>query len=150
NNFSLPHTDSQRAVDLLKSRFPAQAGDSDQIVFHTRDGKLTDASARAVIVPLLERIRQLPHVTAVVSPYQPGANAVSSSGSIGFATVTFDETANQLPKAAIDRVTKTAESARSAALQVELDGQAIEQAQQASLGFATAAGLLAAVVVLLL
>ena len=37
NNFSLPNTDSQRAVDLLQSRFPAQAGDADQIVFRTRD-----------------------------------------------------------------------------------------------------------------
>jgi putative drug exporter of the RND superfamily len=150
NNFSLAHTDSQRAVDLLKSRFPAQAGDSDQIVFQMRSGELTDASARAVIVPLLERIRRLPHVTGVVSPYQSGADAVSKSGSIGFATVTFDERANQLPKAAIDRVVKTAEAGRSRALQVELGGLAIEQTQQASLGVATGVGLLAAVLVLLL
>jgi len=38
NSFSLNGTDSQRAVDLLQSRFPAQAGDSDQIVFRTRSG----------------------------------------------------------------------------------------------------------------
>ena len=56
NNFSLPNTDSQRAIDLLQGHFPAQAGDADQIVFRTRDGKLTDASARAVIAPLLVRI----------------------------------------------------------------------------------------------
>ena len=31
NNFSLPNTGSQRATDLLTIRFPAQAGDSDQI-----------------------------------------------------------------------------------------------------------------------
>ncbi|HEX5146481.1 MAG TPA: hypothetical protein VFV85_05625, partial [Conexibacter sp.] len=30
--FSLPNTDSQRAFDLLKQDFPAQSGDSDQIV----------------------------------------------------------------------------------------------------------------------
>src|SRR6266513_2057131 len=77
NNFSLPNTDSQRAIDLLQGRFPAQAGDADQIVFRTRNGKLTDASARAVIVPLLGRIAQLPHVAGVVSPYDAGANAVS-------------------------------------------------------------------------
>jgi RND superfamily putative drug exporter len=47
-------------------------------------------------------------------------------------------------------VIKTAEAVRSPALQVELGGQAIKQAQQTSLGFATGAGLLAAVVVLLL
>src|SRR5437667_5764698 len=150
NNFSLPNTDSQRAVDLMQSRFPAQAGDSDQIVFRTRTGKLTDASARAVIAPMLVRIARLPHVAGVVSPYDAGANAVSKAGTIGFATVEFDQKANLLPKAAIDRVITTVESVRSTTLQVELGGQAIKQAQQTSLGFATGVGLLAAVVVLLL
>jgi RND superfamily putative drug exporter len=150
NNFSLPNTDSQRAVDLLQSRFPAQAGDADQIVFRTRTGKLTDASARAAITPMLARIARLPHVAGVVSPYDPGTNAISKAGTIGFATVEFDQTANQLPKAAIDRVITTAKSLRSPALQVELGGEAIKQAQQASLGFATGVGLLAAIVVLLI
>ena len=98
NNFSLPNTDSQRAVDLLQSRFPAQAGDADQIVFRTRAGKLTDPSTRAVIAPLLARIARLPHVAGVVSPYDAGANAVSQSGTVGFATVAFDQRANDLPK----------------------------------------------------
>src|SRR3954447_19271967 len=87
NDFSLPNTDSQRAVDLLQTRFPAQAGDADQIVFRTRVGKLDDASTRAVIAPLLVGISHLPHVAGVVSPYDAGANAVSSAGAIGFATV---------------------------------------------------------------
>jgi putative drug exporter of the RND superfamily len=150
NNFSLPNTDSQRAIDLLQSRFSAQAGDADQIVFRTRTGKLTDTSTRAVIAPALERIARLPHVAGVISPYATGARAVSKAGTIGFATVEFDQRANQLPKAAIDRVINMAEAVRSPTLQVELGGQAIEQAQQASIGFATGVGLLAAVVVLLL
>src|SRR6195256_112987 len=150
NNFSLPNTDSQRAVDLLKSRFPAQAGDADQIVFRTPHGKLNDASTRAVIAPLLVRIARMPHVAGVVSPYDTGANAVSKAGTIGFATVKFDQLASVVPKSAINRVINTAESARSSTLQVELGGQAIKQAQQTSLGFATGVGLLAAVIVLLL
>jgi RND superfamily putative drug exporter len=150
NNFALSNTDSQRAVDLLQSRFPAQAGDADQIVFRVPQGRLTDASARAVIAPLLARIERLPHVAGVVSPYQPGAGAVSKSGAIGFATVEFDQRANELPKDAIKRVIDTAASARSRALQIELGGQAIEQAQQEGLGVATAVGLLAAIVVLLI
>ena len=32
-DFALPGTGSQRAVDLLKERFPAEAGDADQAVF---------------------------------------------------------------------------------------------------------------------
>src|SRR5207253_5067903 len=102
NNLSLSNTDSQRAVDLLRSRFPAQAGDADQIVFRARTGTLTDASLRAVIAPLLTRIGRLPHVTGVVSPYATGANAIAKSGKIGFATVEFDQPATQIPKAAID------------------------------------------------
>jgi putative drug exporter of the RND superfamily len=150
NNLSLSNTDSQRAVDLLRSRFPAQAGDADQIVFRTRAGTLTDASTRAVVTPLLIRIARLPHVAGVVSPYDTGAGAISKSGKIGFATVAFDQRANQLPKAAIDRVITTATSARSPTLQIELGGEAIQQAQQTSLGFATGVGLAAAMIVLLI
>src|SRR5438309_8420529 len=90
NNFSLPNTDSQRAVDLLQGRFPAQAGDADQIVFRTRTGKLADASARAAIAPMLARVAGLPHVAGVVGPYDAGVGAVSKAGTIGFATVEFD------------------------------------------------------------
>ena len=150
NNFSLPNTDSQHAIDLLQGRFPAQAGDADQIVFRARTGKLTDPSARAAIASMLARVARLPHVTGVVSPYETGADAVSKAGTIGFATVEFDQRGNELPKPAIDRVIKTTEAVRSTALQVELGGNAIKQAEKTSLGFVTGVGLLAAVVVLLL
>ncbi len=38
DNFTIPGTESQHATDLLKERFPAQAGASAQVVFHSRDG----------------------------------------------------------------------------------------------------------------
>src|ERR1700730_18193259 len=150
NNFSLPNTGSQQATDLLTSRFPAQAGDSDQIVFHARVGKLGDPAIRRAVRATLGRVSTLPHVTAVVSPYAIGSRAISSAGTIGFATVTFDKRANELPKAAIQRVIASAQSARSPALQVELGGQAIQQAQQTSIGFATLVGIAAAMVILLI
>jgi putative drug exporter of the RND superfamily len=150
SSFSLPGTDSQRAVDLLKSRFPARAGDTDEVVFHARVGTLGSAADRAQIESTLGRIARLPHVTAVVSPFAPGQHAISRDGTIAFATVTFDKLANALSNATVDKVIATAESARSAGLQVELGGQAIEQAQQASLGFATVVGILAAIVILLI
>jgi RND superfamily putative drug exporter len=150
-DFSLPGSDSQRAVDMLKRDFPSQAGDSDQIVLHARGGKVTDAAVRAEVAPVLARIARLPHVTGVTSPYTPaGAKDVSKDGRIAFATVTFDQRANQLPDAAVKRVVSTAESARSATLQVELGGQAIQQVQRPSFGAATAVGILGAIVVLLM
>jgi putative drug exporter of the RND superfamily len=150
SDFTLPGTGSQRAVDLLQSRLPSQAGDADQIVFHARSGKLTNAAERAKIDAVLARVATLPHVTGVVSPYTHGQDTISRDGTIGFATVSFDERANALPKAAVERVVSTAESARSANLEVQLGGQAVEQAQQASLGFATIVGIAAAILILLL
>jgi putative drug exporter of the RND superfamily len=150
NNFSLPGTESQRAADLLKRDFPAQAGDSDQIVLAARQGAVTGAAVRSRVAPMLAAVARLPHVTGVVSPYTAkGARAISPDGKVAFATVTFDERANVLPPAATERVIRVAKGAGSPQLQVALGGQAIEQVQKPSLGAATAIGLLAAMVVLL-
>ena len=149
SDFTLPGTGTQHAVDLLRSEFPAQAGDADQIVFHARTGTLNAAAARTTIGTTLAQVARESHVTSVVSPYAPGAHAISRDGTTAFATVTFDQRADVLPKAAVNRVIATAEAARSARLQVELGGQAIEQAQQASLGFATVVGIGAAILILL-
>src|SRR5947209_2073816 len=150
SSFTLPGTNSQQAVDLLQSRFAAQAGDADKIVFHTKAGKLPDGAERAAVAATVARVAGLPHVTSVISPYAAGQNAISRDGTIGFATVNFDQRANALTKATVDRVISAAESARSATLDVELGGQAIEQAQQAPLGFATVVGIAAAIVILLI
>jgi len=150
-NFSLPGTESQRAADLLKRDFPAQAGDSDQIVFAAKQGKVSDPAVRARITPMLASVAKLPHVTGVVSPYAAaGARAVSADGHIAFATVNFDQRANELPKDAVKRVISVARGAGSSAVQVELGGQAIQQVQEPPLGAATAIGIVAAIVVLLL
>jgi RND superfamily putative drug exporter len=90
-------------------------------------------------------------VVAVTSPYGPGGSqAISPDGRIAFATVTFDKQAQDIPKAAIERVMSTAREAAAPGLQVELGGLAIEQTATTSLGSATAIGLAAAIVVLLL
>ena len=46
-NFSLPGTESQRALDLLKQEFPAQSGDVDTIVFHTANGTVDNPEVQA-------------------------------------------------------------------------------------------------------
>ncbi len=150
-NFSLPGTDSQRARDLLLSQFPSQAGDTDQIVFHTPDGRVAAPAVRSRITRMLSQVDGAPHVAGVVSPFsKQGTDAISKDGRIAFATVAFDERANDLPVSATNKVISIAEGARSSNLQVELGGQAIEQAQQPAFGFTTAIGVLAAIVVLLI
>ena len=147
-DFTLAGTQSASAQGLLKQSFKAQVGDSDQIVFHARAGKLS--ADRAVITATLARVAALPHVTAVISPFAPGQHAISSDGTNAFATVNFNQQAEKLPMTAIKRVMSVAELARSSALQVELGGQAISQAQGMSVGFATGVGILAAILILLI
>ena len=149
NSVTLPRTDSQRATNLLNRTFPAVAGDVDEIVLHARRGKITDASVRAVVRPVLTRIARLPHVTGIAGPYG-SPTSISRDGTIGFATVRFDERGDALPKDDVDRVVAIARSARSAQLQVELGGAAIEETERPTLGAATAIGIAAAIVVLLL
>ncbi len=118
-------------------------------MLRAREGQITDPTVRAQVEPMLKEVAALPHVTGVVSPYSPaGAHAVSTDGQIAFATVNFDKRANVLPKASIENVISTAERARSKQLEVQLGGQAIEQAQKPALGTATAVGLLAAMIIL--
>ncbi len=151
SNFTLGRTGSQRAVDVLKSRFPAQSGDSDQIVFKARAGTLADAGVRASIGPMLAAVARLPHVTGVTSPYQPNAGIrISKDKTIGFATVLFDQRANVLPLSAIKKVIARATSIRSDRLEVELDGQAIQQTEFTPPSATAGIGVLAAVVVLLI
>lgn len=152
NNFILPHSDAQRAADLLKRSFPAQAGDPDQIVFRLATGTVLEQPVRARIAGALSAVAWLPHVASVISPYAGSAagRSISADGRIAFATVVFDERANVLPRSAVERVVKLARAARGPGLQVELGGLAIETIEQPGFGLSTAVGLLAAVVVLLL
>ena len=151
NNFSLGHTDAQRAADLLKSHFPSQSGDDDQIVLRARTGTLMSPQLRSKASAMLVRVGRLPHVSGVISPYGPkSGRRFSADGKIAFATVLFDQRANLLPVGSVKSVVQTAAAIRSPQLQVELGGLAIEQTEIAPPASLTAIGLLAAVVVLLI
>jgi putative drug exporter of the RND superfamily len=152
NNFTLPNSDAQRASNLLTRSFPAQAGDRDTIVYRVASGNVGDPTVRARMSAMFAQVAKLPHVASVISPYggATSGRTISADGKIAFATVVFDEKANNLPKSAPERVVSVARAAARPGLQVELGGQAIEATEQAGFGISTAVGLLAAIVVLLL
>ncbi len=152
NNFTLPNSDSQRAADLLQKSFPVQAGDRDTIVFRVSSGKVTDPAVRARMNQTFAKVATLPHVTGVISPYAGATSgrSISKDGRIAFATVLFNEKANDLPKDAGERLVTVASAARQPGLQVELGGFAIESTQREGFGITTGVGLLAAIVVLLI
>ena len=68
NGASLPGTDSAKALQVLMRDFPAQAGDSDQIVVQARHGTLRSPAAKTAVTSMLARVARLPDVRSVVSP----------------------------------------------------------------------------------
>jgi putative drug exporter of the RND superfamily len=149
DSFSLPGTGSTTAQDLLTRAVPAQAGDSDTIVWQVSSGTVRSAAIAVRMSAMLKDVAGMPEVAAVVSPYGPhGARQVSANGQIAYATVNFTKQANDLQKADITRVITAAEATREPGLNVQLGGQAIESSQQTSLGSSSAIGVLAAAVVL--
>jgi RND superfamily putative drug exporter len=149
DNFHLPGFQSQQAIDLLRSRFPARGGDQATIVFHSAQ-PVTAATVQGPMEAMFEHVRALPHVTGVVSPYAHGSQAISRDGHTAVATVLFDKRAQDLPKKSINDVIAAAQRPARPGLQIELGGQPIEAVQRTSPGSATMIGLLAAMIILLL
>jgi RND superfamily putative drug exporter len=149
NNFTLPGTESQRALDLLRDRFPQQAGDTSQIVFHVQSGSLNDAATKARVAEVVASVSKLPSVAGVVDPYA-NAGTISKDGSTGYASLLFDQQAVDLDKADVERVVDTAQDGATGGLQVELGGQAIQMAEQPETGAGEIIGILVAIVVLIL
>jgi RND superfamily putative drug exporter len=128
NSFLLPGADSTAALNVLKTDFPAKSGDSDQIVVQAKQGTLRSPAVETAVRSMLANVGRLPHVSEVISPYG-SAGHISKDGTIGFATVNLDESAQNVPKAAVSRLISAAQSADSSRLDVQLNGQAIENNQ---------------------
>lgn len=135
NSFSLPGVDSTAAQNVIQTDFPAQSGDSEQVVVQARRGTLRTPTVESAVSSMLARVRHLPFVRSVTSPYG-AAGQVSRDGTIGFATVDLDASAQDIPAAAVTRLISTARSADSSVLNVQLGGQAVENEEQQSGGSA--------------
>ncbi len=149
-NFSLPGTESQRALDLLKKEFPAQSGDVDTIVFRSPNGTVDDPAVRAAMTKLLAQVSKDPHVISVLSPYSPrGAVEVSRDRKTAFATVNYDKPANLVPNDAGKPVLDQIDAVNVRGLTVAAGGQVMENAEGFSVGPATLIGAIAALIILL-
>src|SRR5438067_6504976 len=100
NNFNSGHSDSQRAFDLLRSQFPARAGDPADIVFTASD--VTARPVRDAMERMFAEVGpgRVPHVVAFQSPYTtPGR--VSRDKRVAYASATFEQQAGDLPAKAV-------------------------------------------------
>ena len=131
DSFSSSGSPSGRAQALLAARFPAQAGDVAQVVFHPADAARIARASRA--------LAPLAHVSAVSAP------RYSRDRSVAYVTVQFNERAEDLPDAAVQRVIDVGR--RDGA---QLGGPPIAAVANVSPGSSEAFGILAAIVIMLL
>ena len=151
NSFTLPNTESTRAITLLESVSPNVSGDTERIVFQATGGaQVSDPEIRNRVESMLHEVSRLHSVSTIVSPYDPtGVHQISKNGDIAFATVTFDEQFQNISNAEAVKLVATAQSAADANLRVAVAGQLAEQANRPSFG-GTGLGVLLAGIVLLL
>ena len=146
---TVPGTGSTTALNLLERAFPGHAGDQDTIVWRVGPEGVRAPQVRTRITAMLDKVAAAPSVAAVISPYSArGAAQVSRDGTIAYATVVFDAQAASLPGPDVSHVIRLAEAARAPGLQVDLGGQAVENALRQSIGTSAVVGLVAAAVVL--
>src|SRR5262245_21142693 len=148
--FKLPASDSKEAFDLLETKFPAQSGDTAQIVFKA-DAGVESPAVQQKMEGIFRQVEKFPHVSEVASPYEKGgAAAVSEDGKIAYATVQFDVPNNEIDKEKTREIIALAQGAGGQGLEVELGGSLVTEAEQEEGDSSFAIGLLAAMVILLI
>ena len=156
-DYSAPGSDSKAALTLLEERFPAQSGDTIQVVVETAEGTastasaagVTDPAVRAEVEQLLGTLADGAHVASVSDPYaQPGS--ISTDGRVLVADLRLDVTNPvDMPIADTQELLAVAADAERDGFEVSLGGQAVQTAEQGEIG-SEMIGILAAAVILLL
>jgi RND superfamily putative drug exporter len=150
NNFRLPGTESQRAYDLLKDRFPQQAGDTASVVFAVDQGRVVEASHKPQIQRVLAEIKKSPEVLAVGDPFANGA-PVSRDGKITFAQIQFRKSGGDIDVKQVKTMAeRTLALDGKGGVQVALGGDIIHWSTAQQGGAGEIFGLLVAALVLFL
>jgi RND superfamily putative drug exporter len=145
DDFVAPGSESEEAMELLEERFPEAAGGSALAVFAADHGEQL-GSHRPAIESALLRIADVEDVATVVDPFT--ADTVSSNGRIGFAEIAFDVSSFDLDPEHLVALTGAIEPAQAEGLSAEIGGDAAFINAETETSGAEAAGILAALVVL--
>ncbi|BCB88186.1 MMPL family transporter [Phytohabitans suffuscus] len=146
DDFVAPGSQSEQAMELLEERFPEAAGGTAMAVFAVPDGQRL-ADHRPAVDAAVERIGATGHVSTVANPFTAGT--ISPDGRIGYAEIGFDAPATRLGPDPFTAIAAALEPARGGGLAAELGGDATFINAETPTSGAEAAGIVAALIVLL-
>jgi RND superfamily putative drug exporter len=145
---SIPGTDAQKAIDTASALFPDSGKASGRLVFKAPDGKkLSDYSTQ--ITNLTTKISHVSGVSAAISPFA-SSSFVSKAGTIGYAQIQLTEATGSIDKATLSTIESDVAASRTNGLEIESGGDLISQTPGEILGAGEVAGVLVALVVLLI
>jgi RND superfamily putative drug exporter len=150
-SFSLPHTGSQDAVDVLQKDFHKASGESDQIVLKATGGRSIESpQVKTAATKMLDRVAAMPRIASVASPYAKGGHTqISHDGTVAFATVVWKLKPADVTKPDATQLIKTAQAEQNAHLDVYLGGNSIENSQSTGTGPSVLVGVIAALIIML-
>ncbi|RLK13500.1 RND superfamily putative drug exporter [Micromonospora sp. M71_S20] len=145
DNFTMPGTESQRALDLLAEQFPAASGATGTIAVKApADGALAGPQGQAVVKELTQEAATLPGVVGAVDPFQVGA--VSPDGRYALVQVQFATGADEVTDAQRDAYEKVGERAEAQGWEVAPGGEVLSSVPE--VGSTEAIGVAVAAIVL--
>ena len=116
NDFTLPGSEAQTALDSMKSTFPEAAGVSASVIVVADDGdSVEDEKYKDAIEDEIERIEDLPHVDTVTSPYSDLVEgAISKDETAAMISVQYDGTQQDVGEDAGDNLIEALDPLRDA------------------------------------
>ncbi len=149
DDFSIPGTESQQALDLFKQHSPAFAGADSTLVFTVEQGRITDPGPRAAVTGALAEVRELKGVEQVEDPFAKGGT-LSRDGRLASVTVRYDLEPQELKKPDGDALVKAAESGERNGVSVAERGILIDLASEQTAPVGELIGVAIAIVLLTL
>ncbi|MET7670163.1 MMPL family transporter [Micromonospora luteifusca] len=147
SNFTMPGTESQRALDLLAEQFPAASGATGTITVKApADGQLATPQGQAVVQELVQQASTLPGVVGAVNPFQVGA--VTPNGRYALVQVQFATGGDDVTDAQRTAYEQVGASAKAQGWQVAPGGEVL--GGEPEIGSTEALGVLVAAIVLII
>src|SRR5712691_6732376 len=121
DTFTIPGTEAQNAAAVLQAKLPAFSGGQSTIVFATNGAaKVTDPADQAAIESAMAKLKSIPQVLAVTTPFQ--GHLVSPSGQIALGQVQWSAPATAVKDSSLNAVKAAMKPVQADGVQVEYNG----------------------------
>ncbi|HWT22548.1 MAG TPA: MMPL family transporter [Solirubrobacteraceae bacterium] len=148
DDYALPGSESQQALDLFQAHSPAFGGVDSTLVFTVDGGKVSDPAPKAAIQGALAKVRDLDGVALAASPFAPGGQ-ISQDERLASVDVRYSTDPAQIEKEDGEALIAAAETAEPV-VQVEERGVLVDLASEPETPVGELAGVLIAIVLLTL